>query len=261
MTHTVTDPKRPPAVPSQPPEAAATAAIAPRRTRHLRALAFRVYVLLAALVFVTLASLAHTVAYFPVDLRVTRAVQAYHGRGFETLMHAISWTGFFPQVAILSAVVIVTLFVVGLRWEAVAAAFATLSGAVGGLVKLVVLRPRPGADLVHVFQQLPSSGFPSGHVLTTTAFCGYLVFLAYTLLKPSLGRSGVIGVLLLFIALMGPSRIDMGQHWFSDVMGAFLFGSLWLALTIEFYRWGKVRYFAHQPVAPEAAPAPSAGSR
>jgi undecaprenyl-diphosphatase len=127
----------------------------------------------------------------------------------------------------------------------------------GALVKLVVYRPRPSADLVHVFAQLPSSGFPSGHVLSWTAFCGFLVFLCYTLLKPSLGRTVGLTALFMVIALMGLSRIYMGQHWFSDVMGAYLFGSLWLALTIKVYRWGKPRYFVHQPVAP-AAPAPAA---
>ena len=63
--------------------------------------------------------------------------------------------------------------------------------------------------------------------------------------------------LSLLAGLMGVSRIYQGQHWFSDVMGAYLLGSVWLALTIKFYRWGKPRFFVHQPVAP-AIPAPAA---
>jgi undecaprenyl-diphosphatase len=55
------------------------------------------------------------------------------------------------------------------------------------------------------------------------------------------------------ISLMGLSRIYQGEHWFSDVMGAYLLGSLWLALTIKLYRWGKPRFFVDQPVAPEPA--------
>jgi len=229
------------------------AVIAPPRTRRYRAVAFQAYLLGASVVFVVLAVVAHTVAYFPIDLNITRAVQSYHGPLFERAMYAISWLGFFPQVAALSAVVIVALFLFGLRWEAVSMVFASFSSVVGALIKLVVIRPRPSADLVHVFQQLPSSGFPSGHVLSTTAFCGFLVFLCFTLPKPSPGRTTTLVVLSVLIALMGLSRIALGQHWFSDVMGAYLFGSLWLALTVRFYRWGKVRYFVHQPVAPAAA--------
>jgi undecaprenyl-diphosphatase len=236
------------------------AVIAPRPTRRYRAIAFQAYVWVASLVFVVLAVIAHAVAYFPIDLTITRAVQGTHGPAFDAFMFGISWIGFFPQVAILSAIVILALFFSGLRWEAVSTMFATLSGGVGALVKFVVFRPRPSADLVHVLRQLPSSGFPSGHVLTTTAFCGFLVFLGFTLLKPSPGRTAILVAGSLLIALMGLSRIALGQHWFSDVCGAYLFGSLWLALTLRFYRWGKVRYFVHQPVAPAAPPASEVGT-
>jgi len=121
----------------------------------------------------------------------------------------------------------------------------------------VVYRPRPSPDLVHVLNQLPSSGFPSGHVLAATTFCGFLAFLGYSLLKPGALRKALLVGFGLFILLMGLSRIYEGHHWFSDVMGAYLFGSLWLALTIKIYRWGKPRFFVHQPVAPETPAVPA----
>ena len=256
MSSAAVVPEPAPGTGSDPLKNLDAAVIASRPTRHYRALAFQAYVLGASVVFVVLAVVAHTVAYFPLDLTITRAVQGDHGQAFGGLMYAISWIGFFPQVGVLSAAVVLALFLFGLRWEACSALLASLSSGVGALVKLVVLRPRPSADLVHVIRQLPSSGFPSGHVLSTTAFCGFLVFLCFTLLKPSPGRTAMLVAILLLSALMWPSRIYLGQHWFSDVMGAYLFGSLWLALTIRVYRWGKPRYFVHQPVAP-AAPAAS----
>jgi membrane-associated phospholipid phosphatase len=233
------------------------AVIAPRPARRYRAAAFQLYVLFAASVFIVLAVLAHYVAYFPLDITITRAVQNYHGVVFDRLMYWVSWIGFMPQVDVGAALVILLLFGVGLRWEAVVALFAAAGVGIGTLVKLVVFRPRPSADLVHVLSQLPSSGFPSGHVLEATTFCGFLAFLGYTLLKPGAPRSTLVMVLGVFILLMGLSRIYEGQHWFSDVMGAYLFGSLWLALTIKLYRWGKPRYFVHQPVAPETPAVPA----
>jgi undecaprenyl-diphosphatase len=259
----------PDAVVKRPPVSAAdpdplkkldAAIIAPRPMRRYRAAAFQVYVLVASAVFVALAVIAHTVAYFPIDLTITHAVQAYHGPVFDRFMYAISWIGFFPQVAVTGLVVLLALALSGLRWEAVSALFATVSIGIGSLVKIVVFRPRPSADLVHVLRQLPSSGFPSGHVLMTTAFGGFLVFLCFTLLKPWAGRTVLLVLLSLLIGLMGVSRIYLGQHWFSDVMGAYLFGSLWLMLTIRFYRWGKVRWFVHQPVAPAAPVASQVGT-
>src|SRR5512141_1509602 len=79
------------------------AAIAPRPTRRYRAAAFQIYVLGASVVFVTLAVIARTVAYFPIDLTITHAVQTYHGAAFERLMYGVSWLGFMPQVDVLGA--------------------------------------------------------------------------------------------------------------------------------------------------------------
>jgi undecaprenyl-diphosphatase len=200
---------------------------------------------------------ARTVAYFAIDLRITLAVQNYHGPIFDRLMFCISWIGFFPQSLLFGLLPSVVLFSTGLRWEAVVALFAGGSAGVATLVKLIVHRPRPSIDLVRVFHELPTSGFPSGHVLTFTAVCGFIAFLSYTLLKTSWGRNTLLVTFTALAIMMGLSRIYQGQHWFSDVMGAYLLGSLWLALTIWIYRWGKLRFFVHQPVAPEAPVVPA----
>jgi len=229
-----------------------TSAIAARPTRRARAAAFQAYVLGASVAFVALAVAAHYVPYFGLDLRITRAVQSLHVGVLDAVLRALTWAGFVPQVDVIGTLLFLTLFLFGLRWEAVGVLFAYGITFVGMVVKLLVVRPRPSADLVYVMSQLDSTAFPSGHVLAATSVCGYLAFLAYTLLKPSARRTALIGVALAIVPLMGVSRIYLGQHWFSDVMGAYLLASLWLALTIRFYRWGKPRFFRRQPVAPEA---------
>jgi membrane-associated phospholipid phosphatase len=228
------------------------AVIASPPTRHYRAQIFQVYVLMASAGFVVLALAAHVVPYFAVDLKITHFIQSWESPVFIRVMAGLSWLGFVPQVDVLGVLVVVVLYAGGLRWEAISTTLAALGVGVGTLVKLIVYRPRPSADLVHVFRQLPPSGFPSGHVLMFTAFCGFLTFLTFTLVKPSWGRTALIAIFALLMLLMGLSRISLGQHWFSDVMGAYMLGSLWLALTIRVYRWGKPKFFVHQPVAPEA---------
>lgn len=211
--------------------------------RHYRAAAFQAYVLVASVAFVTLAVVARTVAYFSIDLTITRFVQRFHAAWFDHLMAGLSWLGFMPQVIVLVVLVVLALAVARLRWEALVTLFAASGLAVAGLIKLFVGRPRPSADLILVLRELTSSGFPSGHVLLFTAFGGFLAFLAFTRHRPSLGRTLLLVALGLVIALMGLSRIHQGQHWFSDVMGAYLIGSLWLALAIRIYRWGHPRFF------------------
>lgn len=235
------------------PRGAVAAAIAPPPARGRRAALFEAYLLGASAIFIMLAVLAHRSPYFPIDLTVTRALQRIENPVFAGLMYGLSWPGFLPQVAILGTAVVLTLFIAGLRWEAVSLGFAALGAGITTLIKLIVYRPRPSADLVHVLNQLSSPSFPSGHVVVSTTFCGFLFFLAYTVLKSSWKRTVLLVVLGLLVGLMGPSRIYLGHHWFSDVMGAYVLGSLWLALTIRFYQWGKSRFFIRQPLAPEAS--------
>lgn len=194
---------------------------------------------------------AHFIPYFPLDLTITRALQAHHDPMTERLMRGLSWIGFEPQVEVLGISVVILLFLSGLRWEAMAALFAGAGPLLANGIKLLVARPRPSSALVHVVSRLDTLGFPSGHVVAVTAFGGYLAFLAYTLLARSWLRTVILVLLGAIIVLMGPSRVMLGHHWFSDVLGAYLFGTFWLALTVRFYRWGKPRFFVKQPAAPE----------
>jgi undecaprenyl-diphosphatase len=98
-------------------------------------------------------------------------------------------------------------------------------------LKLIVHRPRPAyaATLMHH----PTWSFPSGHAMG--ALVGYGM-LAYVMLLLG-GRSHRTRVLIvagaaLLIAAIGVSRLYLGVHYLSDVVGGYAVGSLWLALCI-----------------------------
>ena len=255
----------PPTTPKTGPAAMAAKAIAPKPTRHWRARIFRAYLVTALTAFGVLFVLASFVNYLPIDLTITHRVQTINAAWFSSLMWAVSIVGYSPQVEVLIGILVLSLFLIGLRWEAVMALVSAV-GASGldGLIKVIVHRPRPGIDLVHVVDLLNSYSFPSGHVFVYTAFFGFLLFLAYTLLKPSLARTCLLVVLGSLVALVGLSRIYLGDHWASDVAAAYLLGSVWLAVSVTAYQWGKTRFFVRQPLAPEqpkppaSAPPPSA---
>ncbi len=227
---------------------------APGRVRRLRIVLFQVYLLAAVAGFSVLAFLASTTAYLPVDLAITRAVQLLRFAGFAPLMVAISWFGFLPQTAIGIAAVCILLYLLGLHWEAY---YSLLVVAVEALInlfiKVVIHRPRPSPNLVHVLANLRSYSFPSGHVMLYTTYFGFLLFLAYALLRRSWKRTLLMVIFGGLILLVGLSRVFEGEHWASDVLGGYLAGSLILAAAIYVYRWGKGKFSPRQPTAPVPA--------
>lgn len=231
---------------------------APAPVRRYRALAFQGILILGVVIFGALAFFASTTAYFPVDLQVTLALQTIRSAPFSGAMSLISWLGYSPQSYLVTVVIVGLIYAFGFRWEAVsAAAAAAFSEGLNNLVKILVHRPRPASDLVNVVAQLNSFSFPSGHVMYYTSFLGFLWFLAYITLKNSWKRTLLLVILGVEIALVGVSRVYLGAHWFSDVVGAYLLGSIILVLVIFIYRWGKPRFFVRQPTAREPKKAES----
>ncbi len=207
----------------------------------------------AALGFVVLATLAHRTPYFPIDLTLTRSVQGVHAPWLDAPLMVLNRVGFPPLVGVIYGSIILVFFAAGRRWEAVAAAFAVLGGAgLNHLAKLIVARPRPDSELIAVEHHINNGTFPAGHVLNFTVFAGFLCYLIAVRRAPSWHRTALITLIVLLIALMGLARIHSGEHWPTDVLGGYLLGGAWLAMTLAFYRWGERR--ARHGSAPRAEP-------
>lgn len=198
--------------------------------------------------FSILAMLASSNAYFAWDLTAARALQTLRWPGFSSLMQAASvfangWT----PVAMTTVTVIVFL-AFRRKSEAVCLLLSAGGGAaVNRLLKLLIGRPRPAPDLVAVLSDLGSQSFPSGHVTFYVCYFGFLFFVAYALLpRGSTRRRLALALAALPVLLIGVSRVYLGAHWPSDTLGAYLISGVWLAFSLDVYRWRKQRALLHK---------------
>ena len=106
------------------------------------------------------------------------------------------------------------------------------SGGIGWVlneaIKHLVNRPRPPEELRLALET--SSSFPSGHSITAVALYGFLVWLLLRYMPRGTWRNVLVVLVSLIIVLIGATRIYLGVHWTSDVLGGFSFGMVWLVL-------------------------------
>jgi len=110
--------------------------------------------------------------------------------------------------------------------------FLVVTTALGGLldtaVKLAVDRSRP--SLVDPVATASGSSFPSGHTMGATVVYGALLLVFLPVIARRRRIAAVSGALLLVVAI-GFSRLALGVHYITDVVGGFVLGLAWLAVS------------------------------
>lgn len=170
------------------------------------------------------------------DIHISKEMQENQNRFLNNMMIGISWLG--RTTISVMMVLLLSLFLVlkKHRNEALLMISTLFSGIVGLALKMLINRPRPSKDFVVLLEDTKYQSFPSGHVLFYTVFFGslILIILATNIFTKRIKAICTLACLgMIFFGAV--SRVYLGAHWFTDVLGGFILGIMFLFITGHYY--------------------------
>lgn len=176
-----------------------------------------------------------------VDVFVYHLLQALRTPAADRVMVAITELG---DVQVLLPVILVALawFIAQRFWLTAGYWLAAIGVAevLAKVLKLTLHRQRPGA----LYDGIEQFSFPSGHATMSVVVYGFLTFLLCRDMRLGLRRR-VMSVTAIFVGLIALSRLYLGVHWLSDVLGGISFGVAWVAALAIAYE-----YQSHEQLRP-----------
>lgn len=199
----------------------------------------RILFYVLGIIFLGFLFLTSAVILFPnslLDRQFSQEIQEHQYEWLDTLMRVISIPGTLPFSAIMILSIACIFLVYKRKRESLFIVLTGLSGFISHSLKIIIDRPRPTDSVVRIIEVAKNQSFPSGHVLFYVVFFGFLAVLMNQLAsiyKPI--RLTVSTICMFFIFTIPLSRIYLGAHWFTDVLGGFMLGILALFALSYFY--------------------------
>ena len=171
--------------------------------------------------------------YFGIDLAVTEWIQANLITSFEGVSKMVHRFGT-PTWGLLEIAVVAFIFLIRKEWgHAGWAGTLVVPNLIAKVLKSLIARPRPDAGLIYVAVDSASGySFPSGHMVHFTLLLGVVLY--FGLLPKVNGIPRILASVstVLILASIGVSRVLIGVHWASDVVGGVIWACTFLSVII-----------------------------
>jgi undecaprenyl-diphosphatase len=146
-----------------------------------------------------------------------------------------------PTVLTLVVIAVVGFLILQRRYRAASVvAFASISGTLANaLLKQVFARPRP--SVVPHLREAMSSSFPSGHAMESAIVYLTLGAMLMHIADGKITKFYILGMAVLLTLLVGISRVYLGVHYPTDVIGGWIIGFAWASLCWLGAQWLEAR--------------------
>ena len=159
------------------------------------------------------------------------------------LMEGVSYLGELEFALALTAIAML-IFAIQRKWlEAIFMLATTSSVLLVFVLKDLIQRPRPfplNQNAADSYRASTNTVIPAGMSYFLSSFLDFFAYLAWIHFA-GWTRVIVIAICGALILLIGPSRVYLGAHWASDVLGSYIIGAIWLFILILAYQWVKRR--------------------
>ncbi|RDI43136.1 phosphatase PAP2 family protein [Falsibacillus pallidus] len=167
------------------------------------------------------------------DSFVIAGVQGHVSPFWTKVMVSISFLGSVRWIMILSIATALILFLFKHRLLCLYVIFTvSLGGAFNWILKSIFQRQRP--DIEPIIEEQGYS-FPSGHSMGSFIFYGALAFIIFKLYEHRLAKAAGVLLVSLLVLAIGISRIYLGVHYPSDIVGGYTAGAAWTFICITGY--------------------------
>lgn len=172
---------------------------------------------------------------FAWDDAVFETVRAFESPGVNKLMRSFTRLGDTTPVVVISVLILIGLAVLRYRIELAFFVFVIGGSALLNLaLKQWLQRARPiGYRLI----EAPGFSFPSGHSMAAFTLYGVTTYLLWKHIPRWEGRLFMACLGTALTIMIGVSRIYLGVHYPSDVIGAYMASGAWLLITIGAFRY------------------------
>ena len=165
------------------------------------------------------------------DPHVTAYLVAHRADWLTNVLRVLTWLGSLTVIIPVAAIAGLFSVLRWHQWRPVVLLAVTIAGAVSlyNVVKHLVGRPRPPPAIW--IGHFSGASFPSGHAAQSVACYATLALIAGAG-RPARIKLAVGSVAALIVLVVGFSRIYLGAHWLTDVLGGYALGTAWAAVVL-----------------------------